>query len=207
MTSYYLDIPIAQWDLYMNHVTKKIYGISDEDFKIVHERNGIRRIKFKINSLIPLANSLPTTIRNADEVCYFEDKDRLDKIKNYLQRTGTDYYKPGGVFYSEPESILLEDDELENVVRQLCRDQTIDRFIQLSGNRYLISMNTPPMIMILKVCLRRLQPYVCDPITLGYGFDIDDGYYGLGIAELNSHWRKWRDTADFTLPIYPPNIV
>lgn len=203
MSKFYLNVPVEQWDIYLEHIITKIYGVSEPDFKVTMDRGGIRRVEFRVDPIVPLINSLPETIHlNPPDSRYFEDVDRLQIITELLQQAVSDYKRPGGTFRPRFVIVNMTPTELPNVIRQLCRDRVIDRYLTLTDDRYLVT--TLQMVMLLKVVNNALQIYLCAP---DYTFDIDDGYTGTGIVELQPIWQAWRDAGDFTAPIHRPNYI
>lgn len=227
MERVYLNIPVDQWELYVEHVVQKIYGISD--FTITNEGPSVKRIEFIVDPVIPLINSMPVTLYTKPPPLIVEPA-VLDQVTNLIRRIILDYEHQQGRFHTHVGRIMLPSTHLQPLIHELDHLGVIDKFLLLSGDRYLIALQKPTLIRLItspsstldlkrnalvlmfkimpgRSVLGELMVTVCDSEILHYAFDVDDGYFGTGIMELDSVWKIWKDRDDVTLPIHPPNII
>jgi len=203
--NYFLNVPIPQWELYMEYITRRIYGISNGQYTIIRIIGSFTRIEFSTNMQIPLINSLPRTLFLDNQIVYFEDKDKLQRISNSMRTTVADYLTPGGIYHSEASPILLSNEDLPLVIKELARNKEITSFAKLTEGKYLIYMELYPITIILRVINEVLRITIYDNV-INETFDVDDGYSGI-LKCMNSSWSQWKKTGDITAPIHPPNYV
>jgi hypothetical protein len=204
ISGYYLNIPVQQWDSYLRHIIVGIYGIEENQYKVVRESGGIKTVEFSTNGQIPLINSLPrTTIGTMDRV-YFKDKARLNAISLAIMHAAKDELTSNGVYYVDAIPIKLTPEEVPAAIYQLTRDKILSKFANLGNNKFIIVIPLYQLPMILQSVDNNL--YVTTYSILSSPFDVDDGYHSL-LSPLNISWRKWREIGDITVPIHPNNFV
>ncbi|CAH6418987.1 Hypothetical protein HVR_LOCUS173 [uncultured virus] len=202
--SYYLNIPLTEWDQYYKHIIVGIYNIHEGEYSVVGQHNGIRKIEFYTNSQYPLINSMPTTTISADRIVYYSDQGILDRVTLILRNTIKDYIQPGGSYYIDSSRIKVNESDLPKIIKQLTRNGVISKFVELPGIRFLVYVEPHPVTLLIKVNMRQLVINIYD--LARSTFDVDDGYWGI-LSPLNDQWKKWKEIGDITVPIQSSNIV
>lgn len=202
---YYLDVPVDQWDLYLEYIVTRIYGITDGQFTVERELNGKRRILFQTNPQLPLINSLPRTMSDPTIPPHFDDRAHLEVIEKIIRLAIDDFFHPGGTYYRNPIFIHVYPAQLDPIVRQLAKERRIYKFVPLPGNRFMINIQPYPVVLILKVVDNYLSISFYTDLRNSF-FDVDDGYEGQLVC-LNPNWQQWKEIGDITAPIHPPNHV
>lgn len=202
--SYYLNIPVDQWDFYLKHIVWGIYGIKETQYKVVHESNGIRKIEFATNNQVPLINSLPRTIIRENDMIYFKDKRKLDAIRVAIMDAVKDELITNGSYYIDAITIKLTSCEIPLIIYQLARDKVISKFADLGNNKFIVTIAGYQIAMIIQSVNNKL--YVTAYSNARHTFDVDDGYSFI-LSSLNVGWNKWKEIGDISAPIQPHNIV
>lgn len=205
MSSYYFNIPLTQWDLYIKHIIEGIYGVKEGGYRITREHNGNRRIELSANPQIPLINSLPITVRKSPGTFSYYMGDMLENVEVAISKAITDYILPGGTFHVNPTIIQLHEFELGPIIHQLALDKRITKFALLTNNKYIVYIEPNPVVALVKIIDGRLYVNIYAE-TIQSTFDVDDGYFGP-LSCMNPSWRKWKEVGDITAPIQPPNYI
>ena len=201
--SYSFNIPIIQWESYLEHIIDGIYGIKQGGYNITREHNGVRRIDLKTNPHIPLINSLPRTIRNSATVYYSGNK--LSIVGMFIKDAISDFLRPGGTYHINVDQIVVDTNELKPIIQQLACDNIITRYASLDNNMFIIYVEPYPLGVLVKIVDGALIANIYAE-TISAPFDVDDGYNGI-LSYMNPIWIKWKEAGDITAPIQPPNYL
>lgn len=204
--SYYFNIPLDQWEEYLQHIVYGMYGVKEGGFKVKGDYNGVRRIDIETDPQFPLIVSLPETVKRSDRLnIYCTNEELINEVDKCIRRTLNDYFAPGGTFYENPQQIKISKGELPLVVKQLAANGSITKFAELDHNRYIIFIDPMKVTIILKEIDGVLIVNIFAD-CVGSPFDIDDGY-SEPLACLNSGWTRWKEQGKLSAPIQPPNYV
>jgi hypothetical protein len=138
INDYYFYVSIKQWDLYLKHIVKGIYGVEEGNDRIIYERNGMRRVEIKVNSQIPLINSLPFTIRKSNENFKYYAGEKVDIVEIFIKEAILDYIRPGGTFHSQVKLIAINLKELKDIIYQLALDNKISKFVSILEDKFIV---------------------------------------------------------------------
>ena len=205
MSSYYFNVPLTQWDLYCKHIIEGIYGVKEGGYRITRDHNNMRRIELTVNPQIPLINSMPVTIKKTPETAVYYIGNILEDVAISIQNAVRNYIEPGSTFHINPKKIPIHDLELRPLIYQLALDERITKFSLLTNNQFIVYIEPYPVVVLIKI----LNNYLCVNIyseTIQSTFDVDDGYFGH-LSCLNPFWIQWKEAADLTAPIQPPNYI
>lgn len=204
LSQYYFEVSIDQWDLYMKHIIEGIYGVKEANCRIIQGRDEILIVEIETNPNIPLINSLPATIIRESAIVYHSNKTLVAIVDEKIRRTFTDFLHPVGTYYTTTNKVTLAPFELKPIIMQLARDRKINKFIELTQERFLIYIAPFIAGAIIKVIDNILTITIYARIDST--FDVDDGYTGI-LTELNPIWIKWKEAGNITAPIHSPNYV
>lgn len=204
-SKYYFNIPVSQWDLYIKHIIEGIYGIKNQEYTLVREHNGIKRIELEADPQIPLINSLPVTIHTSNPPIVYYSGDKLTEVASFIINTINDFFTPGGKFHSNTNLIILDKSELGPIIHQLALNKIITKFAPLSNNQFIVYIFPHPITVLVKITTGTLVANIYSE-SLTSTFDVDDGYTRI-LTCMNPSWLLWKEKDDITAPIQSPNYV
>jgi hypothetical protein len=192
-TNYALTVPKND-SVYVEHVLRKIYGFGDGDLsflkgtsnnlvKIVKETETTIEIQFRICVFTALVNVLPSIVVNSNRK-FFKNEIFYKQAVSLLQDEVRSVSDDLAVL---PPKMYLDEREVYPLVLQFAVDNLIQKFVALDGNgRYICVVSEVPLFV--GTVKGTFQIHVLSNII----FDVDDGFIGDGVTNLNTVFGGWK---------------
>ena len=200
--TYTLTVPKATADLYVEHVLKKIYGLTEQDLKVfegeatddtslLSENDDEYVIQHHSWNYTALCNVLPLV--TVDDISHLTvDKDLCDEISWRID-----------MFFSPKDracrfnKVRCEPNQITPIIEILVHQKVIQKYVSYDtyGSFLCVCDNIPIYIGIKDGILKMKK--VKDIV-----FDIDDGFSpDVGLDDLNKQFQAWKRRGDLTAPI------